>query len=107
MSNGPSQVPARRLRGCWCVLTFSGKNRLCLLSSSAHSNREEQTELNSVSQVCGGWARDGGRKRDASPEVHMSHSDHSVLYNPPTHHLLHGIEGVLVQGLHSAYVFLA
>lgn len=69
MSDGPSQVPARRLRGCWCVLTFSGKNRLCLLSSSAHSNRKEQTELNNVSQVCGGWARDGGRKQDTSPEA--------------------------------------
>lgn len=45
---------------------------------------KEQTELIEVYQVCGGVARDGGRKWGTSPEVHMSHPDHGVLYNPHT-----------------------
>lgn len=69
MSRGPLQVPTRRLRGCWFVLMFSGKNRLYLLSSSAHSNRKGQSELNNVYQVCGGGAREGVRKQDTSPEA--------------------------------------
>lgn len=57
---------------------------------------EAQTELIGLYQVCGGVARDGGRKWGTSPEVHMSHSDHRVLVNPHTPSL-NGTEGVLLK----------